>query len=137
MEPVPEPTRAWLVRPERGSGGVEGTLTLDPGNGRLWFESRRGHGDVSFDLASIEKTKKVRGSPVLEVLLRVDGAKRVILFYFAQPPPLLRTAAVLSLRERKEMRETVAWIRDQNARLKDEVKAWARAIVEARRRVTS
>jgi len=113
---------------------VEGTLTLDEGNRRLWFEARQGQGSVSFDLTSVEKVKKVRGSPVLEVRVAEGQRTRVVLFYFVQPPPLLRTAAVLSFRERKEMRQTVAWIRERNATLKDQVKGWARAIREARRR---
>ena len=87
---VVEPVTVWMVHLGLGDGRkaaeVRGTLTL--GNDGLEFVERKTGADVRFDYTSIQRAKRVRGSPVLLVDWRRGEESRKTAFYFSQPPPL-------------------------------------------------
>jgi hypothetical protein len=82
---MPEPTRVWMVQLDRSPEDVEGTLTLE--EQAIRFDSPS-LGIRSIALTTVERVKRIWGSPVLLVRSVEDGDKRVTAFYFSKPPPL-------------------------------------------------
>jgi len=82
---MPEPTKVWMVQLDRSPDDVEGTLTL--AEGVLRFDSPT-IGIRSIALITVERVKRIWGSPVLLVRTLEDGDRHVTAFYFSKPPPL-------------------------------------------------
>ena len=74
-----------MVQLDRSPDDVEGTLTLE--EQAIRFDSPS-LGIRSIALITIERVKRIWGSPVLLVRSVEDGDKRVTAFYFSKPPPL-------------------------------------------------
>jgi hypothetical protein len=74
-----------MVQLDRSPDDVEGTLTLE--EQAIRFDSPS-LGIRSIALTTIERVKRIWGSPVLLVRSVEDGDKRVTAFYFSKPPPL-------------------------------------------------
>ena len=74
-----------MVQLDRSPDDVEGTLTLE--EQAIRFDSPS-LGIRSIALTTVERVKRIWGSPVLLVRSVEDGDKRVTAFYFSKPPPL-------------------------------------------------
>jgi hypothetical protein len=74
-----------MVQLDRSPDDVEGTLTLE--EQAIRFDSPS-LGIRSIALITVERVKRIWGSPVLLVRSVEDGDKRVTAFYFSKPPPL-------------------------------------------------
>ena len=74
-----------MVQLDRSPDDVEGTLTLEAQAIRFDSPSL---GIRSIALTTVERVKRIWGSPVLLVRSVEDGDKRVTAFYFSKPPPL-------------------------------------------------
>ena len=74
-----------MVQLDRSPEDVEGTLTLE--EQAIRFDSPS-LGIRSIALTTVERVKRIWGSPVLLVRSVEDGDKRVTAFYFSKPPPL-------------------------------------------------
>ena len=84
---MPEPVTVWMVQLASGStADVEGVLRLD--DDALVFEPATKPAELRFRLATIEKVRRVIGSPVIVIEWSEDAARRRTAFYFTQPPPL-------------------------------------------------
>jgi hypothetical protein len=111
--------------------------------------TERGGAEYVIPLASIHKTKRVRGSPVM--IVRHGTTEQLeTAFYFAQPPPLHQkedagatTLAMprlgIPLRgrggrpgKRKSMRTNAQYLTTANASWRDQIEGWVRAIEKAR-----
>jgi hypothetical protein len=77
-----------MVHLGRGLPAAEVRGTLRLGDSSLEFASVEGGPDASIGYASIRKTKRIRGSPIMLVDWVDGAAKRRTAFYFSQPPPL-------------------------------------------------
>jgi hypothetical protein len=124
---VPEPTTAWLWRPGE-SRGRRGTLSLDAGSLKFHLED----GEV-VRLTDLERARRQRGTPVLEIRYRRDGEPRVALVFFTRPPELPDRPAVptpmgvLGARGLRRVGE-MGRLRSANRRLKPLVEEWVRAL---------
>ncbi|MBI3648444.1 MAG: hypothetical protein HY240_06825 [Actinobacteria bacterium] len=133
----------WMV-PLRHGGTVEhkGVLTLEPGS--LVFTDSRSGERVEIPLADINKARRVRGSPILMVILGDGRARSDVAFYFAQPPPLrpqpssgelrrifapLGSGDTTSERTTKRVkRSNVGYLSTASAGLKSRIEEWVEAI---------
>jgi hypothetical protein len=143
---VVEPVTVWMVHLGLGDGKkpteVRGTLSL--GDEGLEFVERKSGADVRFDYTSIQRAKRLRGSPVLLVDWRRGEESRKTAFYYSQPPPLEpapRSATIeprgplgpftrTTPSKRQVARMNLGYLRSTSAANKDVVKAWARAVSE-------
>lgn len=110
--------------------------------------TERGGTEYVIPLRSIQKTKRLRGSPVL--LVR-HGTTEVLetAFYFTQPPPLFQKddpAVGLAMPnlgfglrtrggrpgKRKSMRTNAQYLTSANATKREQIEGWVRAIAQAR-----
>ena len=142
--PVVEPVEVWMVHLGAGSKPreIRGTLTL--GDRSLEFVERKTGVDVRFDYDSIRRAKRIKGSPVLLVDWRKDGADRKTAFYFSQPPPLepvprsptidprgpLGPFTRATPSKRQVARMNLGYMRSSSATTKHTVRAWAEAVTE-------
>jgi hypothetical protein len=128
---MPDPTTVWMVHKDVGRAGVRGDIML--AGSRLIFRPEvRGAkpdtlGETVIPLSGVEKVRRARATPVLEVHVSVQGLPPVVLFYFVKPPdpyssgmPNPRSAAL-------------TYLASSNALYEEEVAAWARAIRAAHR----
>jgi hypothetical protein len=128
---MPDPTTVWMVHKDVGRAGVRGDIMLAAD--RLIFQPEvRGAkpdtlGETVIPLAGVEKVRRSRATPVLELHLSVQGLPPVVLFYFVRPPdpyssgmPNPRSAAL-------------TYLASSNALYEEEVATWARAIGAAHR----
>jgi len=124
---VPEPTTAWLWRPGE-SAGRRGTLSLDGGT----LEFRAEDGEV-LRLRDVERARRHRGTPVLEVRYRREGERRLALFFFARPPerpdpdPVPSLFGLVGMRGLRRVGD-MGRMRAANGRLKPLVKEWEKAL---------
>jgi hypothetical protein len=145
MVVVPKPVTVWTVRLERGGDmkDAKGRLSLEAGS--LTFASESGRRDERVSFADIRKVKRTLGSPVLLVEHLDAGAKRVLAFYFVQPPPLpkvhpsaerpedlTRPNPLETFRSRKSRarRRNAGYLTASHRVTADVVKAWKAAIEE-------
>jgi hypothetical protein len=82
---MPEPTKVWMVQLDRSPDDIEGTLSLE--DATLRFDSPS-VGIRTIALETVQRVKRIWGSPVLLVHWLEDGVRRVTAFYFSKPPPL-------------------------------------------------
>jgi hypothetical protein len=145
---VIEPTEVWMVHLRTGAKPAEirGTLTLSDGG--LVFAERRTGADVVFAFDTIERAKRIRGSPVLLVDWLHEGEKRRTAFYFSQPPPLAPAPGSSSLdvrgplgpfarttpTKRQVARMNLGYLRSTSVSKKETVRDWVEAVNERARR---
>jgi hypothetical protein len=81
-----EPTTVWMVHLAHGAptDGVKGTLSLN--EGAVVFSTSAQ--DFRFELSSVRKAKRRKGSPVLQLDWRHQDSIRSTAFFFVKPPPL-------------------------------------------------
>ncbi len=124
---MPEPTTVWMVRP--GTGRTRrGTLSLEPG--LLTFAADDGE---RVPMRRIDRVRRLRGTPVLEVAYRADDERRSALFYFVEPPPvperMWAPAPTGLLGQKGRLRASaILRLRTANRALKPVIKEWVRAI---------
>ncbi len=124
---MPSPTTVWLVSPG-GEGADRGTLSLE--GGVLRFTADEGE---RVSMASVERARRLRGTPVLEVVYEVRGERRVALLYFVEPPPVPRRMWIPSpigvVGAKGRLRSSaILRLRSANRALKPVIEEWARAI---------
>ena len=126
---------------------IRGTLSL--GEDGLVFTERKTDAQLVFGFASVERAKRIRGSPVLLVDWLREGEKRRTAFYFSQPPPLEplpgSTSTLESVRgplgpfgrttpsKRQVTRMNLGYLRSTSATSKKIVRAWVDAVNERAR----
>jgi hypothetical protein len=88
MSRMPEPTIVWMVHLARGepTDGIRGRLTLE--EEAVVFAPAEEGSLVRFDLGSVKRAKRLRGTPVLRLDWEDQGRQRRTAFYFIEPPPL-------------------------------------------------
>ena len=74
-----------MVQLDRSPDDIEGTLSLE--GTTLRFDSPS-VGIRTIALETVQRVKRIWGSPVLLVHWLEDGVRRVTAFYFSKPPPL-------------------------------------------------
>lgn len=128
---MPDPTTVWMVHREAGRAGVRGDLML-AGDRLIFRPEVRGArpdelGETVIPLGHVERVRRARATPVLEVHVSTRGLPPVVLFYFVKPPdpyssglPNPRSAAL-------------TYLAGSNALYEEEVAMWARAIRAAHR----
>ena len=86
MSAMLEPTTVWMVHLARDAptDGVKGTLSMD--ESAVVFASAVN--EIRFELASVRKAKRRKGSPVLQLEWLHQDSLRSTAFFFVQPPPL-------------------------------------------------
>lgn len=124
---MPEPTIAWLWRPGE-SRGRRGILSLEAGAP----EFRAEDGEV-IRLTDLERARRQRGTPVLEIRYRREGEPRIALIFFTRPPerpdpdPVPSLFGLVGMRGLRRVGE-MGRIRAANKRLKPLVEEWAKAL---------
>ncbi|MFL5766419.1 MAG: hypothetical protein ACJ758_01070, partial [Actinomycetota bacterium] len=93
----------------------------------LVFESSDGSPGERIALADVRRAKRIRGSPVLVVHYITASEEARAAFYFAKPPPIEPEG----VKKRKARRQAVHYLEMSNVDIKDEVRAWERAIRDA------
>ena len=99
-----------------------GTLTVE--GGRLTFVAEDGE-RIGMPLGELGGVRRLRGTPVLEVRM----ARGILLFYYAEPPPLAVRSEGLRPGERGMRRmAAIRSLRSANRRWKPVIEDWVRAI---------
>jgi hypothetical protein len=130
------PTRTsddvWMVHSLTSKEGNKGHLELEPG--RLVFRPDSTDGETILPLAEIRRFRRVRGTPVLEVVLTssIERPSRMG-FYFVRPPSLDPRPGKRFRAERAARRAAVAQLMSQNREKKAEIHGWMEAIRAAKR----
>ncbi len=122
-----EPITVWAIKLGDYTDEVRGTLSLDPET--LRFEHHKGTKSLSIPIGSIRRTKRVFGSPVLIVDFFQDERLTRMAFYFAQPPPL--DAEPMTRKRRKQRKENMGFLMQQNSMKREAVREWRQAIDQA------
>jgi hypothetical protein len=146
---VIEPTEVWMVHLKTGAKPAEIRGTLSLGEDGLVFTDRKTDAQLVFGFATIDRVKRIRGSPVLLVDWLREGEKRRTAFYFSQPPPLEplpgSTSTLDSVRgtlgpfgrttpsKRQVARMNLGYLRSTSANSKKTVQAWVDAVNERAR----
>jgi hypothetical protein len=123
-------SRVWMVHVRTSPEGVKGTVRLEA-SALVFRPAAPGADELAFPLTRIRRARRVRGSPVLELLLTGEGPGSVG-FYFVQPPSL-EGQQEGRFRGRAKRDAAVALV-TSNLSKKEEVARWVRAIREARKR---
>jgi hypothetical protein len=109
-------------------GSRRGTLAIEEGS--LTFTVEDGE-RVSVAGRDLERARRLRGTPVLEVRYRREGEGVLVLFYFVEPPLLGETSAIPGPGGRRTHRmAAIRKLRGANRRLRPVVERWARALRE-------
>ncbi|HSL12286.1 MAG TPA: hypothetical protein VLA82_13325 [Actinomycetota bacterium] len=137
---MPEPVTVWMVQLASGNtADVEGLLRLD--DDALVFEPTTTPAELRFRLATIERVRRVIGSPVLVIEWTEDAVRKRTAFYFSPPPPLEPPtpeelarrsdrprgplAERRALSKRRHMRSNLGTLAIGAKRTKPVVQAWA------------
>lgn len=124
---MPKRTIAWLWRPGEPTER-RGTLALEEGT--LTFQADDGD-RVRF--RDVERARRHRGTPVLEVRYLREGEPRIALFFFTRPPerpdpdPVPSLFGLIGMRGLRRV-GSMGRIRAANRRLKPLIKEWERAL---------
>lgn len=131
---MPDPRTVWLARPGR-ERPVRGTLSLSERG--LTLDSNGAI--LEIDPAHVERVRRMRLTPVLEVRYRARGEQQVALFFFVEPPPLPGQPPDPAARgtwpwssEGRGMRRTAGMrrLRAANRALRRVIAEWVQAIRE-------
>jgi len=108
--------------------GVKGKLTLDERAVVFVPEGGRASETV-LPLGSINRVRRARGTPVLEVAVELPNAPSMIDFYFIEPPPLAQAGAGLKVVDKfLTKRKAVIKLRVGGTTKRVEVDRWVQAI---------
>ncbi len=147
---VPEPITVWMVHLSPGASldGVEGLLSLH--DDAVVFAEAGVQRVARFPLESVQKARRLRGSPVLRLDWLEEKGPRRTAFFFVQPPPLeppefgvrrprsdpfatepaRGLAAMRKPSKRRQMRANSSYLQTGGIRRGELIKAWADAITE-------
>jgi hypothetical protein len=126
MVPVPVyKQQVWAVRLGGLQREVKGFMVLE--DDALVFESSDGSPGDRIALTDLRRAKRIRGSPVLVVHYVTESEDARAAFYFSKPPPVDPPG----VKKRKARRQAVHYLEMSNVDIKEEVKAWERAIRDA------
>lgn len=136
---MPESVRVWAVElgPSPHPKEREGRLSML--EDALRFEpAKEDRAPLTLPFGRLTKVRRVRGSPVLMVVCRLDDRELRTAFYFVQPPPLTafaeeRTDTRVSLPtlrnpKRKARRDNVGYLGIMNREKKQALIAWEREV---------
>ncbi|HEX6263451.1 MAG TPA: hypothetical protein VF097_11455 [Actinomycetota bacterium] len=124
---MPKRTIAWLWRPGE-SKERRGTLSLE--GGTATFRSDDGE-QVRF--GDVERARRQRGTPVLEIRYLREGKRRAAFLFFARPPerpdpePVPSLFGVIGIRGMRRVGD-MGRIRAANRRLKPLIEEWEEAL---------
>ena len=124
----------WMVSARTGISGRKGRLSLE-GDSVVFRPASTAFGDSVFPLRAVEKVRRLRGTPVLEIRIAIHEQPSVVAFYFV-PPPDLNPPDDMRIRflpKRAARKEAISQLREGNVRKRTEIGAWADAIERARR----
>jgi hypothetical protein len=125
---MPHSSAVWMVHSRTSMEGVKGRLTLDERAVVFVPEGGRASETV-LPLGSINRVRRARGTPVLEVAVELPNAPSMIGFYFIEPPPLAQTGAGLKVVDKfLTKRRAVIKLRVGGTTKRDEVDRWVQAI---------
>jgi hypothetical protein len=114
----------WMVSARTGLEGLKGELTMRDRALVFQPESTR-YGEIVFPLSEVQRVRRARGSPVLEIHMDVQDAPRVVGFYFVEPPPLRLPDTRLRLFPRYfARRSAISDLRKGNILRRDEMLEW-------------
>lgn len=116
----------WAVRLGEPAREEKGKLRLVRDEAVLSFAGEEGAAR-SIPLGEILRVRRIRGSPVLVVRHRGRDRPVQTAFFFSKPPAL-ETA---TRGKRKTRRQSATYLTTANRNLKDTVKEWQRAILDA------
>jgi hypothetical protein len=128
---MPNASTVWMVHARTGITGVKGTLDLE--DSVLVFRPEKvGRGDTRIGVERIKRTRRVRGTPILEIYPRSENVPSVVGFYFVEPPkigtPAVETSTPLGsmnpFKRHAGRRAALRKLRLANAQKKEEVQAW-------------
>ena len=120
-----EPTTVWAARLGSPDEGIKGYLVLETEH--LSFTSELGDIEIRIPLAEVRRARRIFGSPVMVI----EHDRSVVAFYFAQPPPLVRSRK--HLLNRRERSNTLAYLGDTNTTRREDIKRWVKEIKRAAR----
>jgi hypothetical protein len=143
-ELVPESTIVWMVQLGTGIPPTEVRGRLALGETGLEFTAVPPGTDARIEYVEIRKAKRIRGSPVLLVDWKRDGARRRTAFYFSQPPPLepvppsptvvprgpLGPFTRATPSRRQVARMNLGYLRSTSSANKELLRGWERAVRE-------
>jgi hypothetical protein len=126
-----QPSTVWMVHGRTSMAGVKGTLSLE--DRALVFLPEGGRSaETVLPVTAINRVRRARGTPVLEVGVDLPSAPAVIGFYFVEPPPLAQPAAGRRVLDRfLARRRAVIKLRVGSATKRDAVDLWVLAIRSA------
>jgi hypothetical protein len=121
-----------MVSARTGLDGRRGRLQLND-RGLVFRPESDRFGENVFPLADINRVRRARGSPVLEIHVDVHDNPRIVAFYFVKPPPVRLPDDRFRLFPRYSARRAaIAALRKGNAARREEVIGWVQAIERAR-----
>jgi len=115
----------WAVRLGGHHREVRGSIALE--EEALVFESSDGSPGERIALTDVRRARRIRGSPVLVVHYVTASEDARAAFYFSKPPPVDPPG----VKKRRARRQAVHYLGMSNVDIKEEVKAWERAIRDA------
>jgi hypothetical protein len=119
--------QVWAVRLGGLQREVKGFITLE--DDALVFESADGSPGDRIPLRDLRRAKRIRGSPVLVIHYETESEDARAAFYFSKPPPVDPPG----VKKRRARRQAVHYLEMANVEIKEEVKAWERAVRDAMR----
>ncbi|MGE5461493.1 MAG: hypothetical protein ACM3WR_12855 [Solirubrobacterales bacterium] len=134
-----ESVRVWAVELGPGPDAKEREGRLSMLDDALRFEpAKEGQAPLTLPFGRLTKVRRLRGSPVLMVVCRLEDREVRTAFYFVQPPPLTafteeRTDTRVSLPtlrnpKRKARRDNVGYLGIMNREKKEALIAWEREV---------
>jgi hypothetical protein len=123
-------TTVWMVHARTGITGIKGSLALE-GPILVFHPESTSYGDTRVPVDAIRRSRRVRGTPILEIYPRVPNVPNVIGFYFVQPPkiaasgdPVTPMGAMNPFRRHAGRRAALRKLRLANTEKKAEVQRW-------------
>jgi len=119
-----------MVHATTAMTGVKGALELE--NDVLVFHPENvSRGETRIPVASIKRSRRVHGTPILEIYPSSQSLPSVIGFYFVEPPrighadePTTPMSAMNPFRKHAGRRAALRKLRLANGMKKDEVQTW-------------
>jgi hypothetical protein len=134
---MPKASTVWMVHARTGLMGVKGSLDLD-GRVLVFHPDNVSRGDTRIPLDRIRRSRRIRGTPILEIYPESANVPGVIGFYFVEPPKLGSTtdtttpmSAMNPFRRHAGRRAALRKLRLANAQKKAEVQNWVERLHRA------
>lgn len=135
---MPEPITVWMVPLAHGVPPVEEEGTLALVGDVVVFTPARDDGTVTIACGTIERVKRHRVSPILQLSWSRDGQSHRAAFYFAPPPPLepivrsmpttVREANAPKTSKRRQRRKNTVYLSTIAGDMKPTLAAWERDV---------